>query len=290
MDKNRIRGAGERGERASDREAPVTKGTLRKSGGRAVKVGVLTWGNLVSGLKGSRGRTPGNGRDSAFRGWPSDLNPSNRPVRTRMPGGVAREPESTTRAHYADSPSRPSATRCWIHAAVGRCTRPTLPAGSLRSSPLCAGPRPVRNANPGSAQRRWASAPASATSQRATAHRTVRPANQESVIAATAVGDAGSTVRVSVSAASRSSRSGAASAAHERPEQDHQDPCRPPHRSCNPNPRATNRSKAPSGKGYSRLCHQTWYTEDSRRSRASRLIVGARMNQRGDWSNVDAVP
>ena len=55
MDKNRIRGAGDRGERANDREAPVAKGTLRRSGGRAVKVGVLTWGDLASGLKGSRG-------------------------------------------------------------------------------------------------------------------------------------------------------------------------------------------------------------------------------------------
>ena len=54
MDKNRIRGAGDRGELASTSEAPVTKGTLRKSGGRAEKVSVLTWGDLASGLKGPR--------------------------------------------------------------------------------------------------------------------------------------------------------------------------------------------------------------------------------------------
>jgi hypothetical protein len=55
MNKNRIRGVDDWGERANDREAPETKGTPRISGGRAVKVGVLTWGDLVSGLKGSRG-------------------------------------------------------------------------------------------------------------------------------------------------------------------------------------------------------------------------------------------
>ena len=54
MNKNRIRGVGDRGERAANREAPVTKGTLRRSGSRAVKVGVLTWGDLASDLKGSR--------------------------------------------------------------------------------------------------------------------------------------------------------------------------------------------------------------------------------------------
>jgi hypothetical protein len=48
MDKNRIRGAGDQGEWALDREALVTKGTRRKSGGRAEKVSVLTWGDLAS--------------------------------------------------------------------------------------------------------------------------------------------------------------------------------------------------------------------------------------------------
>jgi hypothetical protein len=47
MNKNRIRGAGDRGERAGDREAPVTKGTRRKSGSRAVKDGVLIRGDLA---------------------------------------------------------------------------------------------------------------------------------------------------------------------------------------------------------------------------------------------------
>lgn len=55
MNKNRIRGAGNQGERACDREALVTKGTWRISGGGAVKVSVLTWGDLALDLKGSRG-------------------------------------------------------------------------------------------------------------------------------------------------------------------------------------------------------------------------------------------
>jgi hypothetical protein len=54
MNKNRIQGAGDRGERARDREASVTKGTLRKSGSRARKVDVLIRGDLASDLKGSR--------------------------------------------------------------------------------------------------------------------------------------------------------------------------------------------------------------------------------------------
>ena len=54
MDKNRIKGVGNRGEQANDCEAPVTKGTLRKSGSRARKVDVLIRGDLASDLKGSR--------------------------------------------------------------------------------------------------------------------------------------------------------------------------------------------------------------------------------------------
>src|SRR6266498_469551 len=42
MDKNRIRGDAERGERANDREAPATKARRRRSGGRAVKAVALT--------------------------------------------------------------------------------------------------------------------------------------------------------------------------------------------------------------------------------------------------------
>jgi hypothetical protein len=52
MDKNRIRGGADRGERASIREASVTNGKRRKSGGRAGKVCVLTRGDLASHLKG----------------------------------------------------------------------------------------------------------------------------------------------------------------------------------------------------------------------------------------------
>jgi hypothetical protein len=47
MDKNRIRGGADQGERASDREALVAKGRRRESGGRVVTDRVLTWGDLV---------------------------------------------------------------------------------------------------------------------------------------------------------------------------------------------------------------------------------------------------
>jgi hypothetical protein len=52
MDKNRIEGAAEQGERARSREALVIKATWRKSGGGAAKECVLTWGDLASCLKG----------------------------------------------------------------------------------------------------------------------------------------------------------------------------------------------------------------------------------------------
>ena len=50
--RNRIRGGAFRGERAHDREAPATKGRRRRSGGRAPKADVLTWGDLALRLKG----------------------------------------------------------------------------------------------------------------------------------------------------------------------------------------------------------------------------------------------
>jgi len=52
MNKNRIEGGAEQGERAYDREALVTKFRWRRSGGRAVKECVLTWGDLALILKG----------------------------------------------------------------------------------------------------------------------------------------------------------------------------------------------------------------------------------------------
>jgi hypothetical protein len=52
MDKKRIEGEADQGERASDREALVTKGRRRKSGGRAVKEYVLSWGDLALCLTG----------------------------------------------------------------------------------------------------------------------------------------------------------------------------------------------------------------------------------------------
>ena len=57
MNKNRIEGAAEQGERANDREALVIKAKWRKSGGCAEKECVLTWGDLALCLKGRRGDT-----------------------------------------------------------------------------------------------------------------------------------------------------------------------------------------------------------------------------------------
>jgi len=54
MNKNRIEGAAEQGERAETREALVLKAKWRKSGGCAAKECVLTWGDLASCLKGRR--------------------------------------------------------------------------------------------------------------------------------------------------------------------------------------------------------------------------------------------
>jgi len=55
MNKNRIEGAAEQGERARNREALVIKARRRKSGGCAAKECVLTWGDLALRLKGRRG-------------------------------------------------------------------------------------------------------------------------------------------------------------------------------------------------------------------------------------------
>jgi hypothetical protein len=57
MDKNRIEGVAEQGERAIFREALVIKARWRKFGGCAVKECVLTRGDLASWLKGRRGDT-----------------------------------------------------------------------------------------------------------------------------------------------------------------------------------------------------------------------------------------
>ena len=54
MNKNRIRGVADQGERARNREALVVKGKRRRSGGCAVKDCVLTWGDLALRLKGRR--------------------------------------------------------------------------------------------------------------------------------------------------------------------------------------------------------------------------------------------
>ena len=52
MNKNRIEGAMEQGERARNRKALVIKAKWRRSGGCAEKECVLTWGDLASILKG----------------------------------------------------------------------------------------------------------------------------------------------------------------------------------------------------------------------------------------------
>lgn len=54
MNKKRIRGADEQGERANDREALVAKARRRRSDSRASKMEALTWGDLALRLKGRR--------------------------------------------------------------------------------------------------------------------------------------------------------------------------------------------------------------------------------------------
>ena len=54
MNKNRISGDVEQGERANDREALMANARRRRSGGRVLKVDALTWGGLASCLKGQR--------------------------------------------------------------------------------------------------------------------------------------------------------------------------------------------------------------------------------------------
>ena len=54
MNKNRIEGAAKQGKRARNREALVTKARRRKCGGCAMKVCVLTWGDLALCLNGRR--------------------------------------------------------------------------------------------------------------------------------------------------------------------------------------------------------------------------------------------
>ena len=67
MDKKRIRGVEDRGERPSDRKAPATKGRRRRSDDRAVKGSVLTSGDLALRPNGRRGvaeREVSSGRSS----------------------------------------------------------------------------------------------------------------------------------------------------------------------------------------------------------------------------------
>ena len=50
--RNRMRGVLDQGERATDRQALVTKERAGKSGGRVGKASELIWGDLASHLKG----------------------------------------------------------------------------------------------------------------------------------------------------------------------------------------------------------------------------------------------
>ena len=71
MNKNRIEGAAEQGERAMNREAHVIEAKWRKSGGCAAKECVLTRGDLALRLKGRRPmpqREVSIGRSSPSRG------------------------------------------------------------------------------------------------------------------------------------------------------------------------------------------------------------------------------
>lgn len=54
MNKNRIEGVAKQGERAIYRKALVTKARRRRCGGCAMKVCVLTWGDLALRLKGQQ--------------------------------------------------------------------------------------------------------------------------------------------------------------------------------------------------------------------------------------------
>jgi hypothetical protein len=63
MNKKRIRGADEQGERTNDREALVAKARQRRSDSRASTVDALTWGDLASCLKGQR--EPSRSEESA---------------------------------------------------------------------------------------------------------------------------------------------------------------------------------------------------------------------------------
>ena len=83
MDKNRIEGVAEQGERAKYREALVIKARWRKSGGCAVKECVLTWGDLASWLKGRGGDTErgvSSGHSSCLYGAKGQRNRRRRPV------------------------------------------------------------------------------------------------------------------------------------------------------------------------------------------------------------------
>ena len=89
MNKNRIEGDADQGERAKSREALVVKGRRRRSGGCAVKDCVLTWGDLALCLKGRRRqpeREVSRGRSSRFFDEGLNERERRRPSRCDMTG------------------------------------------------------------------------------------------------------------------------------------------------------------------------------------------------------------
>ena len=75
MNKNQIRGAMDQGEQARHCKAFVVNVKLRRSGGCAGKDRVLTWGDLVSRLKGRR-RKPGREVSRGRSSWATSQGPN----------------------------------------------------------------------------------------------------------------------------------------------------------------------------------------------------------------------
>ena len=87
MDKNRIEGAAEQGERARNREALVIKARRRKSGGCAVKECVLTWGDLALWVKARRSCRSEKSAEVVVAGVARLIKPEAKRRRTEAVGG-----------------------------------------------------------------------------------------------------------------------------------------------------------------------------------------------------------
>ena len=111
MNKNQIEGGADQGERANDREAFVTKGRWRKSGGCAMKECVLTWGDLALCLKGRRGnleREVSRGHSSRGDLMKGRRNGRNSPWVIKMGA-----PQMFTRVKLATKPIRVKPEKVW---------------------------------------------------------------------------------------------------------------------------------------------------------------------------------